>query len=281
MQGHLRQLRTHLKHDKVEYFLPLKEDINKQQEYPLNALLGRYISLTFTGEIACIHCARKIKKSFNQGFCYPCFTRLAACDKCIMHPEYCHYQQGTCREPKWGEQHCLMPHYVYLSNTSEKIKVGITRESQIPFRWIDQGAVQALPIFKVTQRYYSGLIEVICKQHVTDKTQWQRMLKGNIKMLDMMAARETLWQSIQQEIQLLQSTLPMPEDIIYLDHQNVTTIAYPVQVYPDKVKAFNFDKVQQVAGVLQGIKGQYLLFDTGVINIRKFAGYQVQLKIGH
>ena len=115
-------------------------------EVPLNQYLGSTLQLSFDGVINCIHCDRKTNKSFNQGYCYPCFKRLAQCDSCIVSPEKCHYHEGTCREPEWGETHCMIDHIVYLANTSG-IKVGITRGTQVPTRWMDQGATQAKPIF--------------------------------------------------------------------------------------------------------------------------------------
>ncbi len=123
----------------VSYLLPLDDEL-----IPVNQFIGKALSLTFQGEIHCIECGRKTRKSYNQGYCFPCFKSLASCDMCIMKPETCHYQQGTCRQPEWGETHCFQDHYVYLANSSA-IKVGITRGTQIPTRWIDQGASQALP----------------------------------------------------------------------------------------------------------------------------------------
>lgn len=109
------------------------------REVAVNPLIGRPLRLEYLGSIFCTHCGRKTKKSFSQGYCYPCFTRLAQCDSCIVSPEKCHYEQGTCREPEWGERFCMTDHVVYLANSSG-VKVGITRASQIPTRWIDQGA---------------------------------------------------------------------------------------------------------------------------------------------
>ena len=63
-----------------------------------------------------------------------------------------------------------------------------------------------------------------------------------------------------------------------LYHQKVVEINFPVLQFPEKVKSLNFDKQPIVEGVLQGIKGQYLMFDTGVLNIRKFGGYHVHLE---
>ncbi|HEY5141320.1 MAG TPA: DUF2797 domain-containing protein, partial [Methylococcales bacterium] len=172
MQGPLKKMHTRLD-SPVQYDLPLGD-----QSIVLNPLIGKPIKLTYTGHIFCVHCNRSIKKSFNQGYCYPCFIALAQCDMCIMKPETCHYEAGTCREPDWGLAFCFQPHIVYLANSSG-IKVGITRKTQIPTRWLDQGAVQALPVFKVQSRYAAGLIEVAIAKHVSDKTSWQQMLKNH------------------------------------------------------------------------------------------------------
>ena len=150
---------------------------------PLNELIGRPLRFDFDGIIRCIHCDRTTK-SFNQGFCYPCFRKLAVCDSCIMSPEKCHYHLGTCREPEWGETHCMVGHVVYLANSSG-LKVGITRASQVPTRWIDQGAVDAIPMVRVATRYIAGLVEVACKAHVADRTNWRAMLKGDVPELDL------------------------------------------------------------------------------------------------
>ena len=134
----------------VQYQLPLAiigED-SEHQSIALNPLIGKELTLTFHGKIACKHCGKTTKKSYSQGFCYPCMIKLAQCDMCIMKPETCHHHLGTCREPQWGEQHCMVDHYVYLSNTSA-LKVGITRHTQIPTRWIDQGATQALSLIHI------------------------------------------------------------------------------------------------------------------------------------
>ncbi len=137
----------------------LASPVEYQLNFPVGTLhvheqLGKQIRLSSLQGIHCIHCGRKTSKSFSQGYCYPCFRSLAQCDICIVSPEKCHYDQGTCREPSWGEDHCMQDHVIYLSNTAG-VKVGITRHTQLPTRWIDQGAVQALAILKVSKRYYS------------------------------------------------------------------------------------------------------------------------------
>ena len=133
----------------VQYQLPLASiDADGESQYiALNPLIGKKLTLNFHDKIACKHCGNKTKKSYSQGFCYPCMAKLAQCDMCIMKPETCHHHLGTCREPEWGEKHCMVDHYVYLSNTSA-LKVGITRHTQIPTRWIDQGATQAFPFLR-------------------------------------------------------------------------------------------------------------------------------------
>jgi len=240
---------------------------------PLNPVIGQPLTLTHSGKIHCIHCGRGIKKSFNQGYCYPCFTRLAQCDSCIVKPELCHYDVGTCREPEWGEAHCFQPHVVYLANSSGA-KVGITRHTQVPTRWMDQGAVAALPILQVASRQLSGLIEVAFKAHVADKTNWQQMLKGVTEPVDLYAKRDELLLAVADELDALRECFGAPA-LETLPTAEAVELDYPVLHYPSKVKSLNFDKTPEVGGVLQGIKGQYLIFDSGVINLRKFGGYEV------
>ncbi|MBF0264331.1 MAG: DUF2797 domain-containing protein [Gammaproteobacteria bacterium] len=280
-QGFVRKLKTALKENGlVQYQLPFYTDTDRNVELvELNSLIGRDIKIENLGHINCISCGRKTKKSFAQGYCYPCFTSLPQCDSCIMSPEKCHYQAGTCRDSQWGKDNCLIPHYVYLARSSS-VKVGITRGTQIPTRWMDQGAIQALPIVKVSQRYYSGLMEVIFKEHVSDRTSWQKMLKGEVSEADLYQTREQLFNLCQQSItNLLDEQQIKPEDIELLNQETIIDINYPVEQYPAKVKSFNLDKLATAEGQLMGIKGQYLILDTGVINIRKYTAYQLGFSI--
>lgn len=241
---------------------------------PLNDRLGQPLSLTWTGAIACTHCGRATKKSFAQGYCYPCFKRLAQCDTCIMKPETCHYYQGTCREPEWGEKHCFQPHIVYLANSSG-LKVGITRKTQMPTRWLDQGAIQALPIMEVETRQQSGFVEELFKEAVSDRTNWRAMLKGEVAELDLYAERDRLFNELGDGLRQL-SAIHGENAIRKLD-ATAQQFEYPVNTFPSKVTSHNFDKQPHVEGLLQGIKGQYLILDTGVINLRKFTGYDVMV----
>jgi hypothetical protein len=267
MLGPLDKMQAKLEQT-VQYRLPLGD-----QTVELNPLLGQPVRLRFTGNIFCVHCGKATKKCFNQGYCYPCFIKLAQCDMCIMKPETCHYAAGTCREPAWGEQFCMQPHIVYLANSSG-IKVGITRQSQVPTRWIDQGAVQALPIFRVPSRHVSGLIEVIFGRHISDKTSWQQMLKNQVVPIDLPAERDKLLALCRTELDETVAHLG-DKAVDFLQDGQTVTIRYPVDCYPVKVASFNLDKNPEVSGILHGIKGQYLMLDTGVINIRKFTGYEV------
>lgn len=255
----------------VSYQLPLGEQL-----LDINSLIGSQLRLSYTGAINCVHCNRLSKKSFNQGFCYPCFRKLAACDSCIVSPEKCHFAAGTCREPEWAEQNCFTDHFVYLANSSG-VKVGITRGTQLPTRWIDQGASAGLPIFRVANRRLAGLLEAELRAHVSDRTQWQAMLKGAPAPVDLVAAREQLFRYAEEAIDALMADAG-PADIVVLDDVSTEYFEFPVAHYPEKVKSFNLDKTAEISGILQGIKGQYLIFDSGVINVRKFGGYNVVIE---
>ncbi len=269
--GSVRKMRTSLA-ETVQY-----EFLAGDNSLLVNDLLGRKLSLNFTGLINCVHCQRKINKSFNGGYCYPCFRKLAQCDTCIVSPEKCHFEAGTCREPEWGEANCNIDHVVYLANTSG-LKVGITRGTQVPTRWMDQGATQAKPIARVATRLQSGLLEVAVGQHVSDKTAWQTMLKGNADNVDLEAKRQALMAQCESEINALHARFGL-QAIQLLEDAEETQIGYPVLEWPVKVKAHNLDKTPTVEGTLLGIKAQYLMFDTGVLNVRKYGGYTIELKV--
>jgi len=264
--GPLQKLTAQLSNDgQIAYQLPIGD-----QRIELNPLIGKTLSLHFHGNIACKQCGRKTKKSYSQGFCFPCMQKLAQCDMCIMKPETCHHHLGTCREPEWGIKNCMIPHYVYLANTSG-LKVGITR--QIPTRWIDQGATQALPIFKVSTRLQSGLVEIALAEFIADKTNWRTMLKGSAEPIDLIEKAQDLKPLISSK--LADISLKFGADAVEELNEEIVDLHFPVSEYLTKISSHNFDKTPIVSGTLLGIKGQYLIFDTGVINIRKFSSYQV------
>ena len=269
-RGIVRKMRSRLGQP-VSYSARLGDN-----EIALNPLIDQQLKLIFSGGIYCVHCNRKTNKSFNQGYCYPCFQKLAQCDSCIIHPERCHLEQGTCREPAWGEKYCMQDHIVYLANSSG-LKVGITRATQVPTRWIDQGATQALAIMRVRSRLQSGTLEMAFKQHVADKTNWRDMLKGKAAELDMAGERDRLLAACEEDINELTDRFGFFA-ISVLKGIDPVSIDYPVQAYPEKITSLNFDKEPVVSGTLKGIKGQYLIFDSGVINLRRFSGYEVELQ---
>ena len=266
--GHLAKMDVQLA-ELVQYQLPLDD-----QRIPLNDLIGSNIAIEHVGDIHCIHCGRRSKKSFSQGYCYPCFTKLPQCDTCIMSPERCHFHHGTCRDPEWGEKYCFTDHFVYLANSSG-VKVGITRGTQLPTRWIDQGATQGLPIFRVQTRYQAGLIEDCIREHVADKTSWQKMLKGDAEPVELATIRDELMAKSESGLELLEQEFGL-QALQRLYSETTTEINFPVREFPEKVKSFNLDKQPLVEGLLEGIKGQYLILDSGVINIRKYTGYNVR-----
>lgn len=257
--------------DPVAYRLPLGED-----EIPLNPLLGARLRLEFLGLITCCHCGRRSKRSFGQGFCYPCFQRLAQCDGCIVKPETCHHHLGTCREPEWGLAHCMVPHIVYLANSSG-LKVGITRASQVPVRWIDQGAAQAMPLLRVGSRRISGLVEVLLAQSVADKTNWRTMLQGEAPSLDLAAEGRALLDRHRAGLEDLRIRFG-EESIVALPDAAQTALRYPVLRYPAKPASLSLDKTPVFEGRLTGIKGQYLIFGDTVFNVRNHGSYHLQLQ---
>ena len=262
LAGNITMMKTSLVDGKANYVLSLGGELIE-----MNSLVGRQIELSFSGDINCSNCGQKTNKSFSQGYCFPCARSLARCDMCIMKPETCHHHLGTCREPEWGLSNCFSSHVVYLANSSGP-KVGITRETNMPGRWIDQGAISALPILKVNSRIDSGKVESALKPFIADKTNWRKMLKKEVEQTDLIAKKiESL-----SEIPGLIGELGAK----WLDDETIN-ISYPVIKYPTKIVSLSFDKKPNISGILEGIKGQYLLLDSGVLNLRKFSSYHIGL----
>jgi len=272
--GTIRKMKSELGNGEnpVSYSLPLltpgtNENEAKSTLVDMNKLLGTRITLDYQGQIFDIYDGKPIKKSYGQGFSYKNFITLARCDSCIVKPELCHYDKGTCREPKWGEEHCFIPHIVYLSITSG-VKVGITRETQVPTRWIDQGAEYALPILRVADRKTSGIVEVELAKTMADKTNWRNMLKGEYEFVELEMLRDQIYDEYGDLLDDADA-----EDL----EEEVLNIKYPILELPKKINSLSFDKQPKIEGTLLGIKGQYLLLDTGVINMRKHQGYNITL----
>ena len=247
--------------EKVNYHLPIENEL-----IPMNELVGKNISLTFQNEIYCIECNQKTKRSF-QGFCWNCFSTSPENAECILRPELCLAHEGRGRNPDWEKEHHLQEHFVYLALSSE-IKVGVTRGTQVPTRWIDQGASYVIRLAKVPYRYLAGVIEVEMKKHFTDKTSWQKMLKNELLNVNLAEAK-----------QKAKNLLPENLKQYFSEDDSITQLNYPVVKYPAKVKSIDFEKQNILSGKLMGIKGQYLIMeDNSVLNVRKHNGYVVTVE---
>lgn len=259
--GILDKMPTRFVHP-VQYHLTLGAD-----DVVVNELLGKEISLKWTGNIYCTVCGRKTKKSFGEGMCYPCFSTSPENAECIVRPELCRAHLHEGRDPEWEERNHNQPHFVYLALTSE-VKVGVTRGTQIPTRWIDQGAAAAIILAETPYRQKAGEIEVYLKQFLSDKTHWSKML------MNITATEKNLLEEKHKAAALLPSDLKQ----FVSNNDEVLQLDYPVLNYPVKVSSVSLEKVNDIQLTLQGIRGQYLLFEGGnVINIRKHSGYEVEL----
>jgi len=245
----------------VSYFLTLGDG-----DIYMNSLLEKELGIRFTGIIHCVSCGRKIKKAFGQGFCYPCFINSPMNSECILKPELCQAHLGRGRDPEWEEENHNKPHFVYLALTSN-IKVGVTRADQVPIRWIDQGAWKAIKLAYTPYRNISGRIETNLKEHMSDKTNWQKMLKNE------MDASVNIFDEKNKASDFLENNY---KEYLVPQENEIYTFEYPVINYPEKVQSINLDKEPVIQGHLSGIRGQYLIFeDNRVINIRKYSGYEI------
>ena len=262
IKGNLVKMRVEL-NNPVQYFLPFSNE-----EIPLNDFIGKKISLSFNGQINCIACGRLTSKSFAGGFCFPCMQNSPMNSDCIIRPELCQAHLHKGRDVEWETKNHLVPHVVYLA-LSSGVKVGVTRDAQIPTRWIDQGASKAVRLAEVPNRFLAGKIEVFLKAFVSDKTAWQKMLKNEIDFKkNLLDFKQDLASKLDEELAQYVSL-----------NDDETIIQYPVVDYPAKLKSVTFDKEAIFEGELKGIKGQYLILsDDRVLNIRRHSGYYVIFK---
>ena len=265
-EGVLTKMQTEFSNP-IQYYLVFENSF-----LSLNQLLDKSLEINFVG-YQCLNCGKK-KKIFRQGFCYDCFMSSASAGDWIMKPELstAHLDIED-RDLEYEKRVQLQPHIVYLALSSD-VKVGVTRQTQVPTRWIDQGAVQAIPIVEVPNRYLAGITEVALKNHFADKTNWQKMLKMNPETsgpeVDLLKEKAALKYLIPKEVQ----------EFYYPEKNNLYELHYPVLQYPNKVNSLNLDKLPNFSGKLTGIKGQYLMFEDGtVFNVRTFEGYVVKISI--
>lgn len=248
----------------VNYYLPVGSN-----ELAMNPVIGREIRLRFTGQINCIACGKKTKRSFGQGFCYKCLQTVPEAAESVIRPELSKSHFGISRDMEWAKIHDLADHFVYLAVACE-LKVGVTRYHQIPTRWIDQGASYAIKLAQTPNRHIAGVIELYLKRFIADRTNWQGMLKScgneNIDLLE--------------EKKKALNLLPAELRKYACNDDAITMVNYPMNEYLLSVKSLTLDKTPVVEGVLLGIKGQYLVFEDGkVLNIRKHSGYYLEVEI--
>ena len=247
----------------IQYYLVFEDSFLN-----VNQLLGKPMEINFVG-FQCLNCGKK-KKIFRQGFCYDCFYSSPAVGDWIMKPELSTAHLGIAdRDLAYEEKVQLQPHIVYLALSSE-VKVGVTRKTQMPTRWIDQGASQAIAIVEVPNRYLAGITEVALKNHYADKTNWRKMLTNTFETIDLVAERLKVEHLIPTEVQ----------EYFYNQKIDLYEMHYPVLEYPSKVTSLSLDKTPNFQGKLIGIKGQYLLFEGGIVfNIRSSEGYVVKIEV--
>ncbi|WP_431127729.1 DUF2797 domain-containing protein [Flagellimonas flava] len=260
-QGVLRKMRTE-NGNPIQYFLVFENDFIN-----INQLLDKEIQIDFI-KYQCLNCGRELP-IYRQGFCRSCFFESPAAGDWIMKPELstAHLDKED-RDLEYEKKAQLQPHIVYLANSSN-VKVGVTRKNQVPTRWIDQGAHEAIEIVEVPNRYLAGITEVALKAHVSDKTSWQKMLKNDIEDVNLVEWRDKLKTHV-------------PEEVVdyFIDSNAETHLEFPVLQYPEKVKSLNLDKTPSYSGILKGVKGQYLIFeDQTVFNVRANEGYFVGIGI--
>ena len=260
-QGVLRKMQTEHT-EPINYYLELADSFIN-----MNQLIDKKIHFEFV-KYQCLACGKN-KKIYRQGYCYEDFYKMPQAADWIMKPELskAHLDIEE-RDLEYEKRMQLQPHIVYLANSSN-VKVGVTRKQQVPTRWIDQGAHEAIEILEVPNRYLAGITEMALKEHVADKTNWRSMLKNDIKDVDLKLHRDALKQYIPEEAQQY-----------FIDSNTETQIVFPVKRYPEKLKTLNLDKTPAYEGLLKGVKGQYLLFeDDTVFNVRSWEGYIVRLEI--
>ena len=260
--GVLTKMQTELG-DPIQYYLVFDEGFVN-----VNQLLGRPMEITVKGT-QCLEC-RKRKRIFRQGHCYDCFTTSASVGDWIMRPELSKAHLGIAdRDLDYETRSQIQPHVVYLAATCE-VKVGVTRKSQIPTRWIDQGACSAVIALEVPNRYLAGITEVALKSRYTDKTNWKRMLTNQMTECDLPAEHGRLSDALPDEVREFYNT----------ECGSVLTFNYPVLEYPAAITTLNLDKTLRYSGTLMGIRGQYLIFADGcVLNVRGCEGTVVTLAV--
>ncbi|MCB9202480.1 MAG: DUF2797 domain-containing protein [Flavobacteriales bacterium] len=232
----------------------------------INQLITKNLEIEHTG-FECFNC-HKNKKILAMGYCFDCFSKVPQTGEYILRPELstAHLEKED-RDLEYEKKVQLQPHVVYLANTGN-LKVGVTRETQIPTRWIDQGASETILFAKTENRYLAGIIEVELKKYISDKTQWKKMLSNDIKTIDLLKEKDELREKLSNELQKY-----------IANSSNSYIFNYPLYENPKKIKSFSFKNHTTLNDKLIGIKGQYLIFENQVLNWRTHEGYTIELRV--
>jgi len=244
----------------IRYFLNFENDLVE-----LNQFLDQKVKIDFV-RTECLNCHAS-KTIFRQGFCQTCFFEIPLAGDWVMRPELSKAHLGQeDRDLEYEKKVQLQPHIIYLALSSH-LKVGVTRKTQIPTRWIDQGAHEAMTIIEVPNRYLAGIGEVALKEYFSDKTNWRKMLQNEITPVKWEEAFKKSIECLPKELDSYKGTI-----------QSLEKIFFPVQYYPSKVNSLNLQKSAVYEGKLIGIKAQYMLFeDQTVFNVRSNEGQRVKL----
>ncbi len=263
--GNLTKMKPDYSGETVQYKLILGESVIN-----MNSLIGKEVNITFLNKINCVVCGVEIRTTYaGRAMCKHCYDTAPQAEECLFYPEKCKAHLGEARDMEWSIKQCLIPHVVYLS-VSSGLKVGVTRHHQVPVRWIDQGAVKAIKLAETPNRHIAGVIEVFLKRYVADKTNWKKMLKSIPNDFDIDLPAE--------KIRLVE-LLPDQFKQYIIDDNNVLDINYPLSTAPSNPKLFYLEKDREISGVIAGIKGQYLLFEDGlVMNLNKYSGFRVEME---
>ncbi len=280
-QGRLGGLAIELDDDHAHALTPHFALLLDDVAVPFADLLGKGMRLTFVPPLACIACDKKVRKLYAGGHCYDCFTTLARCDLCVVSPERCHYDAGTCREPAWGESFCMQPHAVYLANSSGP-KIGLTRHGRERRRWIDQGASEALVIARAPSRRAAGVIEAHFKRHLNDRTDWRKLVSGGVRRADLPDLAGTLRSQLPELGSLSAANVPSAElDVcVWEDADTPTQISYPLLSYSPPERLVVNAEHPEICDNVQGLVGQYLLMSTGAFNLADHRGATIDVAVG-
>ena len=248
--------------DPVRYILDFEDDL-----LFLNQSIGKNFKIYKTG-YCCLSCNDNIE-IFANGFCKKCFFESPMSGDWVMKPELSKAHLGVeDRNIDYEKKIQLQSHIVYLSKTSG-IKVGVTRSNNMTSRWIDQGAVEAIQLIEVPNRYLAGVAEVKLKDKFSDKTNWRKMLTSNIDESDIISDKKIAFEALGSDF----------EKYFKINSQLIK-FNYQIQQPVESVKSVSLKKSNDVEGKLIGVKGQYLIFeDSTVFNVRSNEGLVVGIKI--